>query len=399
MEYKKGSVLSGIKVIDMGQVIAAPYCASILANMGADVVKVEIPVKGDNCRASLPMRNGISTYFVAFNCSKRGITLNLKSEKGKEILTKMIAEADVLVENFRPGVFAKLGFSYEKLQEINPRLIYAAVSGFGQEGPYSKRAGYDPVAQAMSGIMSVTGHPGEPPVRCGASFADVMAAQNTAMGILAALRYRDQTGRGQMIDVSLADCCITALSSINEVYLTNGVIPQRLGNTYAASAPGNNYPTKDGQIILLSGNEVQWQKLCSILGHEEWITKPEFIDNKTRVAHKPELDAAIRAETVRFTTDELMDRMLEHGLAAAPIQTIDQVVNSEHFSVYREMFPEVDYPEVGKVRVTNQPIRMSETTPFVRSAAPTLGQHTSEVLSELGYSAEEIESLRAEGVI
>lgn len=399
MEFKKGSVLEGIKVIDLGQVIAAPFCASILANMGADVIKVEMPGKGDNCRASLPMRDGVSTYFIAFNCGKRGITLNLKSQKGKEILTQMIREADVLIENFRPGVLAKLGFPYEHLRELNPRLIYAAVSGFGQEGPYSKRAGYDPVAQAMSGIMSVTGHPGEQPVRCGASFADVMAAQNTAMGILAALRYRDQTGQGQMIDVSLADCCITALASINEVYLTNGIVPQRLGNTYAASAPGNNYPTKDGQVILLAGNETQWQKLCGILGHEEWITKPEFIDNKTRVAHKPELDACIREASARFTTDELMGKMLEAGLAAAPIQTIDQVVESEHFGVYREMFPSVEHPQVGEIRVTNQPIRMSETTPFVRGAAPTLGQHTGEVLSELGFTQEEIENLRAEGVI
>ena len=399
MEYKKGSVLSGIKVLDLGQVIAAPYCTEILSNMGADVIKVEMPGKGDGCRASMPMKDGISTYYLAFNCGKRDITLNLKSEKGKEILTKLIKEADVIVENFRPGVFARLGFTYERLQEIKPDIIYAAISGFGQDGPYSKRAGYDPIAQAMSGIMSVTGVPGGQPVRCGASFADVMAAQNTAMGILAALRHRDLTGEGQMIDVALADCCITALASINQIYLTDGTVPQRLGNTYAASAPGNNYATKDGQIILLAGNEKQWQKLCAILGHEEWTTMPEFIDNKSRVAHKAELDALIREATGKFTTEELLSQTLEAGLAVGPILNVQEAVDGPHFAPYREMYPEVQHPQLGKIRVTNQPIRMSKTTPYVRSCAPTLGQHTDEILAELGYSGNEIHEMRETGVV
>lgn len=399
MEFKKGSVLEGIKVLDLGQVIAAPYCASILSNMGAEVIKVEVPEKGDNARASLPMKDGVSTYFIAFNCGKKGITLNLKSPKGKEILTQLIREADVLVENFRPGVLAKLGFPYETMKEINPRLIYASVSGFGQEGPYSKRAGYDPIAQAMSGVMSITGFPGQPPVRCGASFADVMTAQNCALGILAALRYRDQTGLGQMIDVCLADCCITAEASINQVYLTDGTIPGRLGNTYAASAPGNNYPTKDGEIILLASNPKQWHNFCVSLGHEEWEQIPEFIDNKTRVKNKALLDETIRKASVNFTTEELLDRMLGEGLAVAPIQTIDQVVEGPHFTPYRDMFPYVDNTEAGRIRVTNQPVRMSETTPYIRGAAPRLGEHTDEVLKGLGYTDEQLQELRAEGVI
>lgn len=399
MEYKKGSVLEGIKVIDLGQVIAAPLSATILADMGADVIKVEMPGKGDNCRASLPMRDGVSTYFIAFNCGKRGMTLNLKSEKGKEVLTRMIKEADVLIENFRPGVLAKLGFSYEQLKAINPRMIYAAVSGFGQEGPYSHRAGYDPVAQAMSGIMSVTGQPDSQPVRCGASFADVMAAQNTVVGILAALHYRERTGMGQMVDVSLADCCISALASINQVYLTHGTVPQRLGNTYAASAPGNNYPTSDGQIILLSGNEVQWQKLCHILGHEEWVSDADFIDNQTRVLHKQRLDDCIRKETVRFTTDELMGLMMEAGLAAAPINNIQQTVEDPHFRDVRGMYPEVMDPQLGAIRVTNQPVKMSAAMPYVRGPAPMLGQHTDEILKSLGYSDDDIKEMKETGAI
>ena len=399
MQMKKGSALEGIKVLDLGQVIAAPFCATLLRDLGADVIKVEMQGKGDQCRDSLPKKDGISTYFVNFNRGKKGITLNLKSEKGKEVLRKLIKEADVLVENFRPGVFAKLGFSYEELSKINPRLIYVAISGFGQVGPYAMRAAYDPIAQAYSGMMSITGEPEGKRVRCGASISDIMAGENATIGVLAALWHREKTGRGQMIDVALTDACIVGLSSVNQVYLTTGRVPAPLGNTYAASAPGNSYPTKDGYVVFLAASEMQWFKLCEMLGHEEWKEKPEFLTNDLRVKNKPLLDATISEVTKDYSTEDLLNLMLDAALPAAPIMTIDQVANDPHFQGVREMFTEVEHPQIGKVRITNQNFKMSETSPHVRGSSPLLGEHNQEVLASLGYSLEEIAQFEKDKVI
>ena len=401
MKMENGSVLAGVKVLDMGRVLAAPYCASILADMGADVIKVESPGVGDDARYNMPKKDGVSTYYVNFNRSKKGITLNLKAPEGKEILTKLIKEADVIIENFRPGVMAKLGFGYEDCKEINPGIIFASISGFGQDGPYTKRAGFDPIAQAMSGIMSITGKQADKRVRCGASIADVMAAQNAALAIVAALRYRDQTGRGQMIDVALTDVCIIGLSSVNLMYLTEGKIPEPLGNGYSASAPGDSFPTKEGEdtVVFLAGNQTQWSTLCDVLEHPEWKEVPEFIDNVTRVKNKPKLHAAIGEVTKTMTTDEVVEKLLSVGLPVGPIMNIEQVSKDPHFQGAREMFTEVEHPKVGTLRITNQSFKMSETSPYVRGCSPELGEHNMEVLTGLGYSEEEIEGFAKSGVI
>ena len=392
MEFKKGSVLEGVKVLDMGRVLSGPMCTSILADMGADVIKIE-SLNGDDSRASLPKKDGYSIYYLNFNRSKRGITLDLKAPKGKEIFTKLIKQSDVVVENFRAGVMAKLGFSYEDCAKINPGIIFASISGFGQKGPYANRAGFDPIAQAMSGIMSVTGAPGQKRVRAGASIGDVMAAQNTALAIVAALRHRDRTGRGQAIDVALTDVCIIGLSSMNIVYLTNGTVPEPIGNGYAASAPGDSYPTKDGddKIVITTGtSHSMWLNLCDVLGHPEWKEAPEFLTNDDRVKNKPKLNAAIGEVTRQMDTNELVDKLLAAGLAVGPVYNIKQVAEDEHFQAYREMFAEVDDPQIGKIKINNQSFKMSETTPYIRGSAPGLGQHNNEVLKELGYTEKEI---------
>ena len=398
-ELKKGSALKGLKVIDMGQMVAAPYCTAMLADKGADVIKVEVPDRGDIARNSLPKQDGVSTYFVTFNRSKRGITLNLKTEKGKEVLRKLIQRADVLVENFRPGVMERLGFSYEEVEKLNPRIIYAAISGFGQRGAYANRACFDPIAQAISGIMSVTGSTGGEHVRCGASIADVLAGQNACCAILAALRYRDQTGQGQYIDVALVDSCIVALSSMNQIYFTTGKIPDARGNTFEATAPGNTYYTKDGVISISAGQAREWPKLARVLGHEEWIEDARFVTVDARVKNRLELDDLIEKETIQYSSDEILGKLLEVGLPAAPILNVAQVANNPHFRDERAMYVDVEHPQLGKVTITNQGIKMTKTNPYVRGCAPMLGQHNYEVLGELGYTSEEIAFMKQNGEI
>lgn len=400
MQTKKGSALEGLKVLDLGRVIAGPLASSIMADFGADVIKIEDPGTGDLARNMLPKKDGISTYFVMFNRGQRGVTLNLKSAKGKEILRKLIESADVLVENFRPGVMQRLGFSYEEAEKINPRIIYVSISGFGQEGVYAQRALLDPVAQAISGLMSVTGSAGGEQVRCGASICDILAAQNAVIATLAAIEHRRISGHGQRIDISLVDSAIFALASINQIYFTTGKVPQNLGNFFEASAPGNTYPTSDGQKLMISaGQTSMWPKFARALGHEEWLEMPEFKNVEDRVKNRRLLDPMVAQATSRFTRDELLEKMVAAKIPAGPVMTVADVANDPHFRDERDMYSNVEHPELGTVRITNTAIKMSETSPYVRACSPLLGEHNNGVYMALGYSQEEIEALRAEGVI
>ncbi len=399
MQMNRGSALAGLKVLNLGRVIAGPLAASILADMGADVIKIESP-SGDLSRNMLPKKDGISTYFVTFNRSQKGITLDLKTPQGKHILETMIADCDVLIENFRPGVMERLGLSYDSLKTINPRLVYASISGFGQEGVYAGRACFDPVAQAMSGLMSVTGSADGEQVRCGASIGDVLAAQNAVIAILAAIEHRRESGQGQRIDIALLDSCIFALSSINQLYFTTGEIPKQRGNFFEASAPGNVYPTKDGSSLMISAGQANtWPKFAHLLGHDEWVDFPEFKSTETRVHNRSLLDGLIQSETVKYTKDELMEKLVRAKIAASPIQTVADVANDPHFRDEREMYAEVEHKQLGMVRITNQAIKMSETNPYVRCCAPLLGEHNDLVYRDMGYTAEEIDAFRAQGII
>jgi len=397
MEMKNGSALAGLKVLDLGRVIAAPLASSIMADMGADVIKIEDPGTGDLARNMMPKKDGISTYFVMYNRGQRGVTLDLKSPKGKEILRKMIESADVLIENFRPGVMQRLGFSYEEVEKINPRIIYASISGFGQEGVYAQRALLDPVAQAISGLMSVTGPAGGEQVRCGASICDILAAQNTVIAILAAIEHRRISGHGQRIDVSLVDSAIFALASINQIYFTTGKIPQNLGNFFEASAPGNTYPTSDGQKLMISaGQATMWPKFARALGHPEWLEMPEFKNVEDRVRNRKILDPMVAEATSQYTKDDLLQRMVDAKIPVGPVMTVADVANDPHFRDTRNMYSDVEHPELGTVRITNQAIHMSETNPYVRGCSPLLGQHNAEIF---GLTEEEVAQLKEEGVL
>lgn len=382
--------LSNIKVLDMGRVLAGPFCSAMLGDFGADVIKIEA-MEGDLARISMPLGG----YFAAFNRSKRGISLNLKSEKGKEIFLKLVKEADVLVENFRPGVMKKLGLGYEMLREINSGLIYAAVSGYGQEGPYSQRPGLDPAAQAMSGVMSVTGFPGADSARCGASICDVMAGMNAVIGILAALNYRNMTGEGQMIDVSLCDAGVVAMSSVNQQYLSTGQIPTRLGNGYVAYAPGGCYRALDGEVVL---NGARWEDFCRTIEREDLLEMPQFKTVPDRVKNRDELDSIITEWTSTRKVADIVELFLKNRNVAAPVFNVEQVVNDEHIAGARNMFTTINLEGFGEVKITNNCVKMS-LTPAKVTDAPAFGQHNKEVMAALGYTDEEIQQLHEEKVI
>lgn len=389
--------MNGVKVLDLGRVIAAPYSAAMLGDLGADVLKIETPEKGDDARVYLP----VDGYFSVFNRSKKGITLNLKKPESKEIFFKLVREADVLLENFRPGVMKKLGLDYEVLKEINPRLIYACVSGFGQEGPYSQLAGYDPLIQAMSGISSVTGEVDGDPVRCGASMCDVMAAINVSFAIVSALYYREKTGQGQMIDCALLDQGVLAMSSVIQIYLSERKLPKRLGNGYAAGVPGNLYHAKDGVFMYAGSGDGPWKKICESWGKPELAEDPRYKDRKARVQNRKDVDQMMEDFTANMTVAECIDYFRGLGLACGPVQNAEQVFNDPQVGIngVRSMFVEVTYGKDKKFEITGPSFRMSLTPPEVRSPAPTLGEHNAEVYSALGYSEVEIAELKENGVI
>lgn len=390
--------LKGLRVLDMGRVLATPSAGALLGDMGAEVIKLEQPGTGDDSRNFAPMKNGVSCYYKNFNRSKKGITLDLK--KGKDILLELVKQVDVLIENFRPGTMEKLGLGYDMLKEVNPRLIYGSISGFGATGPYQHRAGYDTMSQAWSGVMSITGWPDSDPVRCGASFGDVMGGLHLVIGVLAALRYRDRTGRGQKIDISLTDGCVVAEASMMQVYLSTGKVPTKNGNRYTSSAPGGGYHTKDGYMVINGSAPKFWKILCDTMGHPELVDDPRFATNALRVQNREELDKIVENWTTALTTDEVIDILLPKGFACAPILTLDQVVANEQIGGARNMFPEIDDPEVGPMRFTNSAVKMSETMPEIRCPAPRLGEHNKEVYHELlGYSSEKVQELAQEGVI
>lgn len=386
--------LENIKVIDLTRVLAGPYATMILGDLGAEIIKVEMPNKGDDSRAFGPYVNNESAYFMSLNRNKRSITINLKSEKGKEIFLELVKKADVLVENFRPGTMEKLGLGYDYLSTINPKLIYAASSGYGHTGPYSKRAAYDAVVQAMSGLMSITGQKDGKPTRVGTSIADITAGLFTAIGILAALNSRNVTGKGQKVDVAMLDAQVAILENAISRYVVTGQVPKPGGNRHPSIVPFEPFETKNGEVVVAAGNDVLWAKFCKVIGKEDLIDDERFKTNPLRNQNYDELRPLIAKEMVKKTTEEWLELLEKAGVPNGPINTIDKVLQDPQV-LAREMIVEVEHPAAGKLKVPGVPIKFSDTPGSIRIPAPLLGQHTEEILKEmLGYDDEKIKSLR-----
>jgi len=390
--------LSDIKVLDLTRVLAGPYATMVLADLGAEIIKIEQPEKGDDSRAYGPYKNGESAYFMSLNRNKESITLNLKTPEGKEILKELVKKVDVLVENFRPGTMEKLGLGYEVLKEINPRLIYASSTGYGQTGPYSQRPAYDAVVQAMGGIMSITGQADGVPTRVGTSIGDIAAGLFCAIGILAALQERARSGLGQMVDVAMLDCQVAILENAISRYEFTGEIPRPIGNRHPSIVPFETFNTLSDPIMVAAGNDRLWATLCELM-ELEIACDPRYATNPQRNEHYAELRPILAEKFMTKTAEEWQPMFDKAGIPSGPINTVDRVVKNEQV-VAREMILEVEHPVAGTTRVPGIPIKLSRTPGEIRMAAPVLGADTEKLLNQyLGLTSDQVAELREKQVI
>ena len=401
--FKKGVVimqaLDGIKVLDLSRTLAGPYSSMLLGDMGADIIKVEQPGTGDESRRFTPPSwNGESCYYLSSNRNKRSITIDLKTDEGREIIYKLAKESDVLIENFRTGALDKLGLGYERIKEINPRLIYCSISGFGRTGPEKNRAGYDLLLQGYGGLMSITGEQGRTPVKAGMSIVDLTTGMFAAYGILTALIARGKTEKGQFIDVSLLDGQISLLNHMATGYFATGKAAGRMGSAHPTIVPYQAFSSKDQDVILAVANNGLWEKCCRAMGWDDLLEDSRFSTNADRVSNRSTLIPMISERLSQLESQEIFDRLDAVGVPCGPIHTIDQVVNHPHVKA-REMILEVEHPNVSNLKMPGFPVKLSETPASLKTYPPLLGEHTDEILSELEFSAQQIEELKSKRVI
>lgn len=399
MNENKG-LLEGIVVLDLTRVLAGPYCGTLIADMGATVIKVENPIGGDDSRSMGPFINGNSVYYANFNRSKLGCTLNLKTSEGKEIFKELVKKADIIIENYRPGTMEKLGLGYDELKKVNPAIIYGAVSGFGHTGPLSKRAGYDIIGQAMGGLMSTTGWPGGPATRSGTPLGDVLGGLNLAIGILAALVNREKTGLGEKVDVALVDSVASAMENITMIYQATGRIPERIGNRYESTYPYDSFPANDGDVIIAAGNNKLFSILCEIMEQPELKNDSRFLDVKSRVANHDDLFEIVSTWTKKYSVEEIDKKLNDAGCPASIVNTIDRLVVDRQIAGAREMFPEIEQPGIGKLQITACPQKLTRTKSYPRKAAPLLGEDNIDIYGKLlGFDENKIKELKEKGII
>jgi crotonobetainyl-CoA:carnitine CoA-transferase CaiB-like acyl-CoA transferase len=390
-------MLDGIRVLDLSRVVAGPYCTMLLADLGADVVKLERPERGDDFR-SLRGHAGMNAAFAAINRNKRGIAVDLTDPEGARIGFELARRADVIVENFLPGVMERLGLGYPAVRAVNPGVVYASISGFGQTGPHAQRAGYNLIAQGMSGLMAITGGPDGPPTRAGGSIADV-AASFLAFGMIgAALVQRFRTGEGQHLDVSLLASTLALLPDPVAHYFENGVAPRRAGNRNPYLTPAEPFRTRDGYVTVVLMNPGQWHRFCEVLGDPAMRTDPRFATNAARLAHRDAFVARVEGVLATATSAEWVARFEAARIAAGPVYELDEVFRDPQVG-HLELVTEVEQPGHGRVKMLGFPVRGSGSAPKIRRPAPRLGEHTAEILVELGLSPAEIDRLAARGIV
>ncbi len=391
--------LEGIRVVEMAQIMAGPTCGQLLADLGADVIKVEKLPGGDDSRSYREHTiHGESSPFMMMNRNKLGIAVNLKVPGGVEVVKRLLAQADVLVENYRLGTLEKLGLGWDVLKALNPRLVYCAITGYGRTGPDADKGGFDLIAQGVSGLMSVTGLPGGEPVKMGSPVADINAGILAALGVVSALLNRATTGQGQMVDTSLLEAGVHQTFWQTALYLATGVNPEPSGSSHILAAPYQAFPTKDGWINIGGANQANWERIATVVGLPKLIADPRFKTNADRMAHRRELAELIAARTRTRTSADWILNLEASGVPVGPINKIGEMLVDPQV-LAREMVVEVNHPKAGRTKALGLPIKFSDTPGSVRSAAPLLGQHTRVVLMSLGYSDQEIKALEKSGAV
>ena len=390
--------LDDLLVIDLTRALAGPFCTVMLSDLGARVIKVEAPEGGDDTRGwGPPFVGQESAYFLSVNRNKESLTLDLKDPRGREILLQLLRRADVLVENFRPGVMERLGLGYASVHEQVPRLIYASISGFGQNGPYRERTAYDLILQGMGGVMGITGEEGGPPVKVGVAIADICAGMYAAYGILAALRVRERTGRGQLVDAALLDGQVSWLTYAAGYFFATGQNPGRLGSAHPTIVPYQAFQTADGYLNVAVGSEAIWRRFAELVD-PPLLDDPRYATNRDRVAHRKALIAHLRGVFLGKTTRQWTEAFDRAGVPCGPILTVEEVFADAQVR-HRGMVQQVDHPSLGPLRQTGLPVKFSATPGRIRSAPPTLGQHTEAILQELGWDPASIARLRKDRVV
>ncbi len=393
--------LEGIRILDLTWVLSGPFATMVLSDLGAEVIKVERPQTGDIVRGNGPFINGLSSYFLSLNRGKKSVTLNLATEPGKDIFLRLVEQADIVVQNFTPGTMEKLGLGYETLKQRNPKIIYAACSGFGQTGPYTTKPAFDIIVQAMGGIMSVTGEPGGPPIKPGASIGDIAAGLFLCIAILACLQERNVSGQGQMIDISMLDCQIAIQENAFIRYFATGEVPQALGTRHPVFTPFQVFQTKDSYIAvaMVGGASAHWPLYCAVIGRPELIDDERFLTGWLRTQNYQLLEPILTETMKARTTHEWLEELEQVGVPCGPVNTIDKVAADPQTQA-REMIVELHHPKAGNLKVVNTPVKLSRTPARLERASPDLGEHTKETLMELlGMTEPDLTDLENRGVI